>query len=231
MRVPCPKRGPYGCVGALVPVLVAGLCRYEGDWRTIALNGWAVLAIVPAFGIDTFAVAIGLGAAGIADRRRLALVVALFEGGMPIVGALIGTWLGALVSGYAVWIAALILAAVGVHELVEGVKELREEEDDDAEAAHRSGAVATEKKLVGVGLIAAGLSVSMDELAAGLAAGAAQMPLAVLAPVLALQAAVFTYAGMHAGNRLRSWAGRYGELVAGAALLLASVVIVLIGSH
>ncbi len=195
------------------------------------MNGWAVLAIVPAFGIDTFAVATGLGAAGIADRRRLALVVALFEGGMPIVGALIGTWLGALVSGYAVWIAALILAAVGVYELLEGVKELREEKEVGAEEAHRSGAAAVEKKFVGVGLIAAGLSVSMDELAAGLASGAAHMPLVVLAPVLALQAAVFTYLGLHAGNRLRSWAGRYGELVAGAALLLASVVIVLIGSR
>ncbi len=184
------------------------------------LSGWTVLAIVPAFGVDTFAVAAGLGATGVVDRRRLALIVAVFEGGMPLVGALIGSWLGHLVSSYAVWVAAALLALLGVYEIVEGLRELRgdgDEEDGEAEEFQR--------KLMGAGLIVAGLSVSMDELAAGLAAGAARLPLAVLAPALAAQAALFTYLGLHAGQGLRRWAGRYGETVAGAALIAAAIIV------
>lgn len=187
------------------------------------MSDWTVLFIVPAFGIDTLAVATGLGAAGVAMRRRLAVVIALFEGGMPLVGALIGNWLGHFIAGYAVWASALLLAILGVREVVEGVKELREGDEHDA----GEGALMRDR-IARAGLIMAGLSVSMDELAMGFAAGAAQLPIAVLAPALALQAAVFTFIGLHLGSRLRILAGRYGEIVAGVALFLAAFVVVLV---
>ncbi len=190
------------------------------------MSGWAVLAIVPAFGIDTLVVAAGLGAAGVADRRRLALTIALFEGIMPLVGALIGNWLGELIAGYAVWAAAVLLTCLGIYEALEGIRELRQAEDGEEEAAERLQAL--ERKLVGAGIIVAGLSVSMDELAAGLAAGAAELPLTVLVPALAIQAALFTYLGLHAGHRIRHLAGRYGEVVAGVALFLAAIVVVVL---
>ncbi len=190
------------------------------------MSGWAVLAIVPAFGIDTLVVAAGLGAAGVADRRRLALTIALFEGIMPLVGALIGNWLGELIAGYAVWAAAVLLTCLGIYEALEGIRELRQAEDGEEEAAERLQAL--ERKLVGAGIIVAGLSVSMDELAAGLAAGAAELPLTVLVPALAIQAALFTYLGLHAVHRIRHLAGRYGEVVAGVALFLAAIVVVVL---
>ncbi len=186
------------------------------------MSGWTVLAIVPAFGVDTFAVAAGLGALGVGNRRRLALTVALFEGGMPLVGALVGRWLGDLLSSYGVWAACALLALLGGYEILEGIRELRGDREESAD----DKAEALERRLLGPGLIVAGLSVSMDELAAGLAAGAARLPLAVLVPALAVQAALFTYLGLHAGQGLRRWAGRYGELAAGAALIAAAIVVV-----
>jgi len=183
------------------------------------LSGWTALAIVPAFGVDTFAVAAGLGSAGFADRRRLALVIAAFEGGMPLVGALIGAGIGALIAAWAVWAASALLALLGLREIVAGLREAREDDDDDERAR------ALVERFAGAGLIAAGLSVSLDELTAGLAAGAARLPLDVLVPALALQAFIFTYAGLHAGERLRRWAGRYGDVVAGLALIAAAAVV------
>jgi len=183
------------------------------------LSGWTVLAIVPAFGVDTFAVAAGLGSAGFADRRRLALVIAAFEGGMPLLGALIGAGIGALIAAWAVWAASALLALLGLREIVAGLREAREDDDDDERAR------ALVERFAGAGLIAAGLSVSLDELTAGLAAGAARLPLDVLVPALALQAFIFTYAGLHAGERLRRWAGRYGDVVAGLALIAAAAVV------
>ena len=183
------------------------------------MSGWTALAIVPAFGVDTFAVAAGLGSAGFADRRRLALVIAAFEGGMPLVGALIGAGIGALIAAWAVWAASALLALLGLREIVAGLREAREDDDDDERAR------ALVERFAGAGLIAAGLSVSLDELTAGLAAGAARLPLDVLVPALALQAFIFTYAGLHAGERLRRWAGRYGDVVAGLALIAAAAVV------
>lgn len=194
------------------------------------MHGWASLAIVPAFGMDTFVVAVGLGAAGVGARRRLALVVALFEGGMPVVGALIGGWLGHLISGYAIWGAAALLAFLGAREALEGWRELHEDDDDDDDGHGEAGPL-VRAGLAGWALVAAGLSVSVDELGAGLAAGAAQLPLRLLVPALALQAAVFTYAGLHAGQALRRWAGRYGELAAGLALIAVAVGIVWVGGR
>ena len=65
----------------------------------------------------------------------------------------------------------------------------------------------------------AGLSVSVDELVAGAAAGSAGFPVAVFAPALALQAVLFTGLGWAAGRRLARVADRYGEVVAGLALV------------
>jgi len=192
------------------------------------LSGWGALAIVPAFGIDTFVVAAGLGAAGVVQRRRLALLVAVFEGAMPLVGALVGAGLGRLVAGYAVWAAAALLAVLGVRELAEGWRALREAEDD-ADDGHGEAAALLRRNLAGWSLLLAGLTVSVDEFGAGLAAGAAQLPLAVLVPALALQAAVFTYAGLRAGAALRHWTGRYGEIVGGIALVAVAAGIVVWG--
>lgn len=191
------------------------------------MTGWGALAIVPAFGLDTFAVAAGLGAAGLGERRRLAVTVAVFEGGMPLVGVVAGAWLGRLFSGYAVWVAAALLAFLGLREIAEGWRELREQDDDRRDPPR--GGEAVRRRSLGVwALLATGIAVSMDELGAGLAAGAARFPLGVLAPALALQAVVFTYAGLRAGTLLKRLTGRYGEIVAGAALLAVGIAIALV---
>ncbi len=186
------------------------------------MRGWGALAILPAFGIDTLAVAVGLGTAGVA-RKRLAVVVALFEGGMPLVGALVGQWVGRLASGYAVWGAAAFLVFLGLRELVEGWRELGTPNDASAEDE-----TLAQRHPAGWGLILIGLSVSTDELGAGLAAGVARVPLRILAPALALQAFLLTYLGLRAGATLRRIAGRYGEFLAGIALLAVAVGIALI---
>ncbi len=182
---------------------------------------WSALLAVPAFGLDTFAVATGLGGIAGADRNRLILVTVVFEGGMPLLGAAVGAVIGHIASRYALWGGCVLLVVLGVRAMAEGLAELR----DDDQASPR-----TPRPMRGWGLIAAGLSVSADELAAGLAVGAAGVPLAVLAPALALQAGVFTLAGLRAAVALRALAGRYGEIAAGAALCLIAVWLWLVGT-
>lgn len=186
------------------------------------LRGWGALAILPAFGIDTLAVAVGLGTAGV-PRIRLTVVVALFEGGMPLIGALVGQWLGGFASGYAVWGAVALLGFLGLREFLEGCRDIRPPDDASAQddPVGQSPPAAW-------GLILVGLGVSTDELGAGLAAGVAHLPLRILAPALALQAFLLTYLGLRAGATLRRIAGRYGAILAGIALLAVAVGIALI---
>jgi putative Mn2+ efflux pump MntP len=175
-----------------------------------------VLAIVPAFGLDTLGVAAGLGLAGAAARGRYVAVLACFEGGMPILGAALGSGLGSLAGEVASWAATALLAALGVRAIAEGAREALAGRDDDDEGQASSARPPASGLWA---LLAAGLSVSVDELGAGLGAGAAGLPLRLLIPALALQAGILTYVGLRAGAGMRRWLGRWGDLLAGAALL------------
>jgi putative Mn2+ efflux pump MntP len=179
------------------------------------VHAWLVWVILPAFGLDTLAVSAGLGLAGSGGSLRLSVTFGLFEGLMPALGALVGRGLGGWLAGLGGWVAALLLAALGLRQLWEGWRELGEKP------------MAPTLPMGLGGLALAGLSVSLDELGAGLGAGLVRLPLLPLLTALALQAAVFTWLGLRLGARLRDRLGRYGELAAGLALLGAAGVIAL----
>ncbi len=194
----------------------------------------AVLLVVPAFGIDTLVVAVGLGTGDHARRWRLALTLAAFEGGMPILGAFLGTELSHFVADV-VYLAAALLIVLAVREVADGVRELRTNyrQDDgqpesEEEAEGKAVQALSQARSRGA-LLGAGLAVSLDELGAGLAAGAARLDLRILVPALVVQAILFTLLGLAAGQRLRRLAGRYGELAGGLALLLAAAVVIILG--
>ncbi|MCL6595538.1 MAG: manganese efflux pump [Firmicutes bacterium] len=178
---------------------------------------WAALLAVPAFGVDTLAVSAGMGLTGARLPWRLVATFALFEGTMPVVGALAGAALGARLARAGVLLGAALLAALGVKELVEAWREGSQAEGKGADGDGPAAARGAPESLPA--LAAAGLSVSLDELAGGFAVGAGGLPLSLLLPAFALQAALFTWLGMAAGARLRRLVGRYGEFAAGAAFL------------
>jgi putative Mn2+ efflux pump MntP len=191
------------------------------------VTGLAALAVVPAFGVDTFLVAVGMGATGQGDAR-LAWVAAAFEGAMPLAGAAVGNFLGSVVPWASKGAATAILVLLAFRQLVEAIRERREAAQPKAQAEGAGRPVSSLPQVpTAWGLVALGLSVSLDELAAGVAAGVAHLPWTVLAPSLALQAALATGLGLRAGSRLRRWAGRYGELTAGLALLAAAAAVAL----
>jgi putative Mn2+ efflux pump MntP len=66
--------------------------------------------------IDTFVLGTALGAAGIRKQERLrtSLILTAFEAGMPLVGFLGGAAIGAAVGGWANYLAAAVLAVIGV---------------------------------------------------------------------------------------------------------------------
>ncbi len=66
-----------------------------------------VLALVLPLGLDTFAIATALGITRLsgAQRIRISLLFAAFEGGMPVIGLLVGAGLGQLIGSWSEYIA------------------------------------------------------------------------------------------------------------------------------
>jgi len=178
----------------------------------------APLLIFLALGLDTLAVALGLGLGGLPRSRwlRVGLVFACFEGLMPLVGLLLGQGLGTRLGGFATDAAAGILIVLGGLAIREALQ------DDDDDALGRVAVAGRPRALV-----LAGLSVSLDELAVGLALGVLHVPLGPALAYIALQAFALTFGGLALGARLGARLGERAELVAGVVLALLGLALLL----
>jgi putative Mn2+ efflux pump MntP len=161
-----------------------------------------LLLVVP-LGLDTLAAAAALGLRPMARRERVRVgaVLAAFEMAMPLVGLVAGRALGGVLGGIAESVAAGLLLTVGIWMLVG---------DEDGDAGGRD--------LRGVPLLLLGLSVSLDELAVGIALGLIGAPIVAAIVLIGAQAFLFSQAGFALGARLGGRVRDGAERLAGAAL-------------
>jgi putative Mn2+ efflux pump MntP len=174
-----------------------------------------LLAFVLPLGLDSFAVAAAIGAVRAttaAERLRISLIFVIFEGGMPLIGLGLGGVLARGIGSVANYAAAAAVIAVGAWLLLSG-----DEED-------RAGRVLSS---AGLALVALGLSISLDELAIGFSIGLVRLPVAAVIVAIALQALVAAQLGLALGARIgERWRERAGQ-VAGIALILLGVYLVI----
>lgn len=163
-----------------------------------------LVLFVLSLGIDTFAVAIGLGISGIGRKNRLRVGIsfALFEGLMPLIGFFIGRSVSTGLGEIASTIGIVILFGVGIWMIKESF-------DKD------------EKKLeidTLKGLMLTSVSVSMDELAVGFSMGTLGLPIVISVILIAAQAFILTFLGTTFGNKIGEGFTERGETVAGIVL-------------
>jgi manganese efflux pump family protein len=173
-------------------------------------------ALVVPLGLDTLGVSVALGIGGLpaARRLRVALLFTTFEAAMPLVGVLLGAPLGHALGSAGDYVAAGLIVALGGYLLLSG----DHDESERLMALTRTGAA---------GALALGLSISLDELAIGFSAGLLRLPIVPLAIAVALQAFVMAQVGLRLGARLATGAGERAERLAGAALVVLGVVLLL----
>ncbi len=166
-------------------------------------------ALILPLSLDTFAVAASLGVAGLSggERLRLGALFAVFEGGMPLVGLLVGAGLGRLVGGVADYLAIAALLGLGLYML---------RSDDEAEERR----VTMFARARGVAMLGLGLSVSLDELAIGFTIGLLRVPLVPAVVLIAAQAFVVSQLGFALGGRLAERVRENAERLAAAVLIL-----------
>lgn len=188
---------------------------------------WRLIAVVASLGMDTFAVSVGLGlSGGLTTRRRLLLAgtFAAAEAAMPLFGVLIGTVVGRLVGQWADVVAGVVLLGLGAYMF-------REDDDDEERLLSRlaggdGGAAGDGDPPLSAGvLILAALSVSTDEMAAGLSLGALHLPIGLTAALIGLQAFVLSLVGIALGRAVGERVREGAERLAGLVLMALGAVV------
>ncbi len=177
-----------------------------------------VIALVVPLGLDTLGVALALGVAGISSRQRLrlSLLFASFEAAMPLIGVAAGAPLGRAVGGVADYLAAALVAALGIYMLIE-------RDGDELEGDRLL--LMTRRGLFGV--VALGVSVSLDELAIGFSAGLLRVSIVAMVIAIGVQAFVVAQVGVRLGTRVGAKAREGAERLAGLALVVLGLVLLI----
>jgi len=168
----------------------------------------ALLGLILPLALDTFAVSAAVGLTGPSTRQRLRLsaLFALFEGGAPAVGLLLGAPLGQTIGPGADYLAIAILVGFGVTTLLRGGGA------DDERAARLVTAH-------GPTLLLIGASVSLDELAVGFTLGLLRVPVLPFLAAIGAQAFVASQLGFRVGATLSERFREGAERLAGIALI------------
>jgi putative Mn2+ efflux pump MntP len=173
-----------------------------------------LLALIVPLGLDTFAASTALGAAGVAGRERLrvGLLFGAFEAGMTLLGYAVGNPLGHAAGSIGDYVAAGVLAVLGLWIVLGG------EGEDRVESL---------TSVRGFAAVALGISVSLDELAIGLSLGVLRLSVVPVAIAVGLQALVVALVGTAVGAGLSARVREGSERLAGVALIVLAVVLVL----
>lgn len=173
-----------------------------------------LLAFVLPLGVDSFAVAAALGAAGLtsaAQRLRVSLIFVVFEAGMPLIGLAAGGGIARLIGSVADYAAAASVIALGAFMLV------HHEADDQEQKASRFNATR------GFAIIALGISISLDEFAIGFSLGLVRLPAVPVIIAIALVALAASQLGLALGSRISNRFRQRAEQLAALALILLGV--------
>ncbi|ACV59231.1 manganese efflux pump MntP [Alicyclobacillus acidocaldarius] len=151
-----------------------------------------LLLIGLGIGLDNGLAAVGLGASGLTRRAqwRVALIFAVFEAWMPVLGIWIGREVASVLGQSAHIVGIAILALLGLYSLFK-----RHEEEDEMEAVQRAR---------GLQIVLLAIALSIDNLTVGFSLGMMRAPLAFAGVVFGTVSFLLTIAGLEAGRFLAS---------------------------
>ena len=170
------------------------------DLLTLLGTAWALA-------MDAFAVAavVAAGLHRLTYRHifRLAWHFGLFQAGMPVIGWFGGTALSSFMATFAHWLAAGLLAVIGLHMIWESRRPGERARNYDPTK--------------GWSLVGLSVATSIDALAVGLSFGLINLsiwiPALIIGSVTIIITATGVFIGRRAGRLLGPWAERVGGIV------------------
>jgi putative Mn2+ efflux pump MntP len=161
---------------------------------------------------DNFRVSIALGAFQRNWRRtlRIAVVFGLWDGISPLVGVLIGHYLGQVIGPVADILGPIVLAVYGLYLVIRSLKTRVPEELDDRWV-----------------LLGIPLSLSLDNMVAGTGLGLLGFPPVFSAAVLGTITVLMSFIGLQIGRVAARFILIRSDLLTGIGLLIVAVVLAL----
>ncbi len=161
---------------------------------------------------DNFRVSIALGAVKHNWRRtlRIAVVFGLWDGVSPLVGVLIGHYLGQAIGPVADTLGPSVLAVYGLYLVVRSLKTHEPEKLDDRWV-----------------LLGIPLSLSLDNMVAGTGLGLLGFPPVFSAAVLGAITVLMSFVGLQLGRVAARFIPIRSDLLTGIGLLIVAVVLAL----
>jgi putative Mn2+ efflux pump MntP len=172
--------------------------------------GWFVVSLPLA--LDVFAVGLVFGLAGLERMRWLsvALTFAAIGGTMIALGILLGDALSGAMGTAALFVAAIVLLAIGLRAIAHGLGG----SDSPKVAGLDSRRIAT-----------TAIAVAVDKLAVGLSFSVLDAPLGMMVVIVGGQAFVATLLGLVLGKRMGTRAGDAAEIIAGVVFTVLGLIV------
>lgn len=181
------------------------------------MNPVSILLLGFAMSTDAFAAAIGKGAAMTRPRLgqalRVGLIFGVIEAITPVIGWLLGKGAAPYIEAWDHWIAFVLLLALGLHMIWNGIKP---EPVEPADEASKHGLVA---------LALTGLSTSIDAMAVGVGLAFTDVSIMAVALVIGLCTFCMVTLGVMLGRALGAIVGKRAEVVGGVILIGVGAVI------
>lgn len=176
-----------------------------------------VLFIAVGVAMDVFAVSLGIGCAGRATsgraKFRLSFHFGLFQGGMTLLGYLLGSTVVDLIANFDHWVAFILLAFVGGRMIKEGLEKI--DPEDETCPDERLG----DDPSRGGTLVLLSIATSIDALAVGLSFAMIQTAVLAASLIIGLTSTAFSMIGLRWGCDLGERFGKRMEVVGGLILI------------
>lgn len=165
--------------------------------------------------MDAFAVSLSSGCSMPNPRKRHILTVALafgvFQALMPVIGWYGGTLFSPLIERWDHWVAFGLLAAIGLHMIIEGVRASGDCPDPDE--------ISPRALLNPLRLLALSIATSIDALAVGLSFALAGYPIFPAVLFIGLVTFILSAVGVKAGSSLYHILEEKVEIIGGLILI------------
>ncbi|MBR1643818.1 MAG: manganese efflux pump [Bacteroidales bacterium] len=173
----------------------------------------ATLILAFSLSVDSLVVAASCSLATPIDRRRgntMASLFALFQGGLPLLGALVGAAMKEPLAAVDHWIAFALLVGIGLKMIVEGFRDAKEKPFD----VSRIGVVCT-----------LALATSIDALVVGIGFGLTYSTAQLLTTVVVIALVTFlaTWFGIVLGRRRTHLSPQWAGILSGAVLIALAI--------
>lgn len=175
-----------------------------------------IILISIGLGMDAFAVAICKGLAMKKMNWKKAIIIAIYFGTfqaiMPFVGYMLGIRFEKAIEEIDHWIALILLSAIGINMIKEGIKKEKENIDDDIRF----------KKM-----IVLAIATSIDALAVGVTF--AFLRVKIITPLISIGAITFimSFIGVKIGNYFKDKFKEKAEILGGIILIMMGVKILI----